>query len=76
MDKQITQVMMDKVSKKLHKREFLSQCHKHEICPECGEPVKEQMMCHAIFDQAPSLHGTGAFNCDSCGNNFRYQEYK
>jgi transcription initiation factor IIE alpha subunit len=67
--------MMDKVLPILEKREFLHLCQKHGACPECGNPVQEETICTAVFDQVPSLHGTGMFNCQACGNKFRYNDY-
>lgn len=75
MTKELNPEVMDKVYKKIQRQEFIEKCEKYWICPECGESVTEEgVMVTGLIDM--KLVGSGRFECTSCGNKFRYFEYK
>ena len=75
MTKELKQEVVDKVLKKIKRMEFIDACEKYWICPDCGEAVGEEcIVCKGLVDM--KLIGAGRFECRSCGNKFRYSEYK
>jgi len=73
----ITQEMIDRVNERIKKEEFVASCIKYRLCPECGEEAKEIIPTgwHQIVTVFDNPMTTGNFECESCGNKFRYGEY-